>query len=363
MKTHDGVITSLGDLVRWLGDEAQALGVDIFPMTAAVDVLTDADGAVDGIVTGDLGLDRAGNPKPGYAAGIGIRAKYTLIGEGARGSLAKQLIQRFGLDARSLAAEISVSASRRSGRSRQSCTSPAGSIIISASRSTTRPAAAASAITPTDRQAFISASSSISTTATRRCRPSTSSSASSSTPRSHACSRARRRSQLWRARADLGRLAVDPRAGLSRRRADRLRRRLHERPAPQGHPQRHPLRHRRRRRRSPRRWPRAARMTASSDLPARVHRHRHRRASCAASATSSRSGRASARCSACCSAASTCGCNRCSASRPSARCSTRKADADALWPVSATGEKHLSAARRQDHFRPRLLGLSRQYRP
>jgi electron-transferring-flavoprotein dehydrogenase len=97
MQTHDGVITSLGDLVRWLGDEAQALGVDIFPMTAAVDVLTNSTGAIEGIVTGDLGVGRDGQPKPGYAAGIGIRAKYTLIGEGARGSLAKQLIQRFNL--------------------------------------------------------------------------------------------------------------------------------------------------------------------------------------------------------------------------------------------------------------------------
>jgi len=101
MRTHDGVITSLGDLVRWLGDEAQALGVDIFPMTAAVDVLTDAEGAVAGIITGDLGRDRAGNPKPGFAPGIGIRARYTLIGEGARGSLARQLVQRFNLDAKS----------------------------------------------------------------------------------------------------------------------------------------------------------------------------------------------------------------------------------------------------------------------
>ena len=101
MRTDDGVITSLGDLVRWLGDEAQALGVDIFPMTAAVDVLTDAQGAVAGIITGDLGRDRAGNPKPGFAPGIGIRARYTLIGEGARGSLARQLVQRFNLDAKS----------------------------------------------------------------------------------------------------------------------------------------------------------------------------------------------------------------------------------------------------------------------
>ncbi len=99
MKTHDGVIVSLGDLVRWLGAEAQALGVDIYPMTAAVDVLRGAGGAVEGIVTGDLGVDRAGNPKSGFAAGIGLRAKYTLVAEGARGSLAKRIIGDFGLDA------------------------------------------------------------------------------------------------------------------------------------------------------------------------------------------------------------------------------------------------------------------------
>ncbi|HEX4298419.1 MAG TPA: electron transfer flavoprotein-ubiquinone oxidoreductase, partial [Devosia sp.] len=101
MRTPHGVIVSLGDLVRWLGDEAQALGVDIFPMTAAVDVLKGEGGAVAGIVTGDLGVDRHGNPKPGYAAGIGIRAKYMLVAEGARGSLARQLIARFRLDAKS----------------------------------------------------------------------------------------------------------------------------------------------------------------------------------------------------------------------------------------------------------------------
>ena len=101
MKTHDGVITSLGDLVRWLGEQAQALGVDIFPMTAAVDVLANEQGAIAGIVTGDMGVARDGSHKPGFAPGIGIRAKYTLIGEGARGSLAKQLMSRFGLDAKS----------------------------------------------------------------------------------------------------------------------------------------------------------------------------------------------------------------------------------------------------------------------
>lgn len=101
MRTRNGVIVSLGDLVRWLGEQAMELGVDIFPMTAAVDLLRDENGAVRGVVTGDLGLDRDGNPKPGYAAGIALEAKYTLIAEGARGSLAKQLNAAFGLDDKS----------------------------------------------------------------------------------------------------------------------------------------------------------------------------------------------------------------------------------------------------------------------
>lgn len=92
MRTEDGVIVSLGRLVQWLGEQAAALGVDIFPMTAAVDVLRSGDGPVRGIITGDLGRDRNGEPKSGFAEGIALEAKYTLIAEGARGSLAKQLM-------------------------------------------------------------------------------------------------------------------------------------------------------------------------------------------------------------------------------------------------------------------------------
>ena len=99
MHVANGVIVSLGDLAKWLGEQAQSLGVDIFPMTAAVDVLIGENGRVEGIITGDLGLDRDGNPKSTHAAGIALKAKYTLIGEGARGSLAKLLIARFGLAA------------------------------------------------------------------------------------------------------------------------------------------------------------------------------------------------------------------------------------------------------------------------
>ncbi len=99
MKTPGAVIVSLSDLVRWLAEEAQGLGVDIYPMTAASDLYRTDDGAVQGIITGDLGRDRSGQEKPGFAPGIAIKAKYTLLGEGARGSLAKGVIRDFGLDA------------------------------------------------------------------------------------------------------------------------------------------------------------------------------------------------------------------------------------------------------------------------
>ena len=98
LKTRNGVIVSLGNLVRWLGEQAAELGVDIFPMTAAVDVLSNGNGPVRGIITGDLGRDREGNPKSGFAEGIALEARYTLIAEGARGSLAKQIIARHQLE-------------------------------------------------------------------------------------------------------------------------------------------------------------------------------------------------------------------------------------------------------------------------
>ena len=99
VRTADSHIVSLGRLCQWLGEEATALGVDIFPATAAVDVVTSESGAVTGIVTGDLGVGRDGTPGPNHAPGIVLKASYVLIGEGARGSLAKNLITRFGLDA------------------------------------------------------------------------------------------------------------------------------------------------------------------------------------------------------------------------------------------------------------------------
>ncbi len=98
MRNHGNFIVSLGDLCRWLGGKAEALGAEIFPGFAAVETLHDDSGAVAGVATGDMGIGRDGKEKPGFQRGMELRARYTLIGEGARGSLAKGLITRFGLD-------------------------------------------------------------------------------------------------------------------------------------------------------------------------------------------------------------------------------------------------------------------------
>jgi electron-transferring-flavoprotein dehydrogenase len=91
-------VVSLGEVCRWLADKAEALGVEVFPGFAATELLQDASGAVIGVATGDMGVARDGEPKPAFQRGIELRARYTLIAEGARGSLSKQLIARFGLD-------------------------------------------------------------------------------------------------------------------------------------------------------------------------------------------------------------------------------------------------------------------------
>ena len=98
MSNHGAYIASLGDVCRWLGEKAEALGVEVFPGFAATEALFDANGAVAGVATGDMGIGRDGRPKATFQRGMELRAKYTLIAEGARGSLAKQLIARFGLD-------------------------------------------------------------------------------------------------------------------------------------------------------------------------------------------------------------------------------------------------------------------------
>ena len=99
MDNHGNFIGSLGATVRWLGARAEALGVEIYPGFAATEILYGDKGEVVGIATGDMGVGRDGQPKASFTRGMELRGKYVLIGEGARGSLAKQLIAKFGLDA------------------------------------------------------------------------------------------------------------------------------------------------------------------------------------------------------------------------------------------------------------------------
>ncbi len=97
MSNHGMYIASLGDICRWLAREAEALGVEIYPGFAAAEVLYTPDGAVRGVATGDMGVDRNGERKPGWAAGMELHARYTLFTEGCRGSLSQQLMSRFNL--------------------------------------------------------------------------------------------------------------------------------------------------------------------------------------------------------------------------------------------------------------------------
>ena len=94
-------IISLGLLTPWLARKAESLGVDVFPGFAAAAPLVTGEGAIAGVQLGDMGLTRDGEPGPNFTPGPEVRARTTVVAEGARGSLAKQLIRRFSLDARS----------------------------------------------------------------------------------------------------------------------------------------------------------------------------------------------------------------------------------------------------------------------
>ncbi|SDO83603.1 electron-transferring-flavoprotein dehydrogenase [Filomicrobium insigne] len=99
MNNHGNYIGSLGDLTRWLGEQAAELGVEVYPGFAASEILYSEDGsAVVGVATGDMGVGRDGVPKDSFTRGMELRGKYTLFAEGARGSLTKQLTADFKLD-------------------------------------------------------------------------------------------------------------------------------------------------------------------------------------------------------------------------------------------------------------------------
>ncbi|RCW27545.1 electron-transferring-flavoprotein dehydrogenase [Ciceribacter lividus] len=97
MSNHGNYIVSLGNVCRWLATKAEELGVEIYPGFAATEVLYNDQGAVIGVATGDMGIEKNGEPGPNYTRGMELLGKYVLIGEGVRGSLAKQLIAKFDL--------------------------------------------------------------------------------------------------------------------------------------------------------------------------------------------------------------------------------------------------------------------------
>ncbi|MEO8523819.1 MAG: NAD(P)/FAD-dependent oxidoreductase, partial [Caldimonas sp.] len=98
-KNHGNYVISLGNLVKWLATQAEALGVEIFPGFPAAEVLYAENGAVKGVATGNLGVGKDGEPTESFQLGMELHAKYTVFAEGSRGSLGKQLIARFALDA------------------------------------------------------------------------------------------------------------------------------------------------------------------------------------------------------------------------------------------------------------------------
>jgi len=97
LHNHGNYIISLGNLCRWLAEQAEALGVEVYPGFAGAEVLYNEDGSVKGVATGDMGVGRDGEKKSSYQPGMELHAKYTLFAEGVRGSLTKGLFEKFGL--------------------------------------------------------------------------------------------------------------------------------------------------------------------------------------------------------------------------------------------------------------------------
>ena len=98
LNNHGNYIVSLGNICRWLGEQAEELGVEIFPGFTAADIIYNEDGSTKGILTGELGLSASGEEKDGYTAGMELHGKFTVFAEGCRGHLGKKLIQKFALD-------------------------------------------------------------------------------------------------------------------------------------------------------------------------------------------------------------------------------------------------------------------------
>ena len=98
MKNHGNYVISLGNLVRWLGTQAEAAGIEIYPGFAAAEILYNEDGSVKGVATGDMGIGKDGKPTEAFQRGMELHAKYTLFAEGSRGHLGRRLMAHFHLE-------------------------------------------------------------------------------------------------------------------------------------------------------------------------------------------------------------------------------------------------------------------------
>ena len=98
-ENHGNYVVSLANVVRWMGQQAEAMGVEVFPGFAAAEILYNDDGSVKGVATGNMGVNREGVPSDAFQLGMELHAKYTLFAEGSRGHLGKQLMVRYDLNA------------------------------------------------------------------------------------------------------------------------------------------------------------------------------------------------------------------------------------------------------------------------
>ena len=95
MHNEGNYIVSMGNVCRWLAEQAESSGVEVYPGFSASEILYNEDGSVEGVIIGDMGLSAAGEPKDSYMKGMELRAKYTIFAEGCRGHLGKEIISKF----------------------------------------------------------------------------------------------------------------------------------------------------------------------------------------------------------------------------------------------------------------------------
>ena len=205
MDNHGNYAVSLGNVCRWLAQQAEASGVEIYPGFACSEVLYREDGSVRGVVAGVMGIGKDGMPKPDFQPGMELLGKYVFIAEGVRGSLAKEIIARFNLSEGREPQKFGLGM-KELWEVRRRTTARARSPTPWAGRSAPRPAAAASCTT--SRTIWSRSASSCTSTTTIRIFPLHGIPALQAPPADRAGAEGRPPHRLWRARHHRGRLPV-----------------------------------------------------------------------------------------------------------------------------------------------------------